>query len=350
MRIAAATRGVLSRVGGRLLSNLANYGTAIGLGYKLSGLGSILVFHEIHEDPDAELRAGCSSRAFENLINMMRQSGTDFVTMDEALLRIGDKEPKPFVTVTFDDGYRDTYERALPVLERLNVPFTIYVPTHAVTRELYAWWLGLRTLFKKQDVVTIDAMNQRFSCFDMSSKIASLRAVTNWVGEDFRRKDSLRHIFKSNGISLEALSAEYFLDSQALRELADRPLAEIGGHTTSHAALSILSRDDMEAEMSKNRDFLENLTGREVSHFAYPYGNDEACGDREFSAAERLGFKSGATATNRSIGRGSSKYALPRLNLTGRFWTNSAERLAGFRYAKSAALGSHNVSAERKLL
>jgi peptidoglycan/xylan/chitin deacetylase (PgdA/CDA1 family) len=322
-----ARRSVLSRIGGRLLSNLTNRGRAIGVAYKLSGLGSILVFHEIHDDPDAELRVGCSSRAFENLINIMRQSGMDFVTMDEAMLRIDEKKPTPFVTVTFDDGYRGTYERALPVLERLNVPFTIYVPTHAVTRELYAWWLGLRMLFKKQDVVTIDAMNQRFSCFDMRAKIAALRIVTNWVGKDFRPKDALRQTFESNGISLEALSDKYFLNSEELRELAHRPLAVIGAHTTSHAALSLLSREDMEAEMSDNRDFLQNLTGKEVSHFAYPYGTDEACGDREFSAAERLGFKSGATAINRSIGHRSSKYALPRLDLTGRIWTSSAGRL-----------------------
>jgi len=349
MRIVAAGRSGLSRIGGLLLSNLINQGTAMGLGYKLSGLGSILVFHEIHDDADAELHVGCSSRALEYLINIIRQSGTDFVTMDETLLRIDDKQAKPFVTVTFDDGYRDTYERAAPVLERLNVPFTIYVPTHAVTRELYAWWLGLRMLFKNQDVVTIDAMNRRFSCFDLKSKIAALRIVTNWVGEDFRLKDALRQTFKSNDISLEALSDKYFLNAEELRELAHRPLVTIGAHTTSHAALSILSLEDMEAEMSDNRDFLENLIGSEVSQFAYPYGTDKACGVREFSAAKRLGFKSAATATNRSIGHGSSKHALPRLNLTGRFWTSSADWTAPV--TRSPPLRAFTApSAERKFL
>jgi peptidoglycan/xylan/chitin deacetylase (PgdA/CDA1 family) len=326
--MAAAAYGALNGMGGRLLANLANRATGIGLSYKLSGLGSILVFHEIQDDLDAELQVGCSSRAFENLIKIALERGVDFVTMDEALLRIDDRRPGPFVTVTFDDGYRNTYERALPVLERLNVPFTLYVPTHAVTRELYAWWLGLRMLFKQQDVVTIEAINQRFLCADMRSKIAALRTVTNQVAEDFRLKDALRETFKSNGISLEAVSDKYFLDTEELRALARRSLAVIGAHTTSHAALSTLSREDMEAEMSDNREFLENLIGREVSHFAYPYGTDKACGDREFAAAGRLGFKSGATAANRPIGRASSKHALPRLDLTGPFWANRAERLA----------------------
>ena len=81
---------------------------------------------------------------------------------------------------------------------------------------------------------------------------------------------------------------------------------------------------ELQAEMSDNRDYLENLIGSEVSHFAYPYGTDKA-GAREFYAAKRLGFNSAATATSRSIGDGSGKYALPRLNLTGRFWTSNAD-------------------------
>jgi peptidoglycan/xylan/chitin deacetylase (PgdA/CDA1 family) len=347
--IAAAGQVVLSRLGGRFLAHLSYQSTLIALSHKLSGLGSILVFHEIHDDPDAELQTGCSSRVLENLVKMIREVGIDLVTMDEALLRMDDRRSKPFVTVTFDDGYRDTYKCALPILQRLNVPFTIYVPTHAVTRELYAWWLGLRILFKERDVVTIDAMNQRFSCFDIASKVTALRTVTTWVGHDFRLKDTLRKTFTSNGISLEALSDKYFLNCEELRELARRPLAEVGAHSTSHAALSTLAREDMEAEMSANRDFLENLIERKVSHFAYPYGTDQACGDREFAAARRLGFISGTTTTNRSIDHGSSKYALPRLNLTGRFWTTRAERLGLTRDSRPPAPSRHNVSAERNL-
>ena len=82
---------------------------------------------------------------------------------------------------------------------------------------------------------------------------------------------------------------------------------------------------ELQTEMSDNRDFLESLIGSKVSDFAYPYGTDKARGVRELYAAKWLGFKSAATATNRSIGHGSSKHALPRLNQVGRFWTSSAD-------------------------
>jgi hypothetical protein len=82
---------------------------------------------------------------------------------------------------------------------------------------------------------------------------------------------------------------------------------------------------ELQAEMSDNRDFLENLIGSGVSHFPFPYGTDKARGVRELYAGKRLRFKSAATATIRSLDDGSSKAALPRLSLTGRFWTSRAD-------------------------
>jgi hypothetical protein len=70
---------------------------------------------------------------------------------------------------------------------------------------------------------------------------------------------------------------------------------------------------------------------------------------REFYAAKRLGFKSAGTATNRSIGQGGGKHASPRLNLTGRFWTSSADWTAPV--TRSPPLRAFTAaSAERKFL
>jgi peptidoglycan/xylan/chitin deacetylase (PgdA/CDA1 family) len=49
-----------------------------------------------------------------------------------------------YAVLTFDDGYRDNVSMALPILERHNAPFLIYVPTGGPARTLQAWWLGLR--------------------------------------------------------------------------------------------------------------------------------------------------------------------------------------------------------------
>ena len=263
------------------------------LGRRLGGLGVILLLHEIHDSVEAELGTGCSATQLAELVEGLRRDGWEIVDLDEAVRRIKHgAAARPFAVLTFDDGYRDSLTRALPVLERLQAPFTVYVPTGAVTRELYAWWLALRPLFRSRDDVIVECMGRRFACADLPSKIAALREVGDWVHRDYRRKFELRPTFATYGISLPALADDYFLNSEELRTLARHPLVTIGAHTTSHAALSTLDRDDVRREMTDNKAYLERLLGETIVHFAYPYGDPRACGAREAEVARELAFTS----------------------------------------------------------
>jgi len=280
-----------------LVSLLRRSRLASPLRERLGGAGVILVLHEIHDDLACELMTGCSPSLLTVVVNSLRRDGWDIVGLDEALRRIAHGvATTPFAVLTFDDGYRDTLSRALPVLERLQAPFTVYVPTGAVTRELYAWWLALRALFRSREAVAIECMGRRFECSDLAGKIAALKAAAGWVHQDYRRKFELMPTFAAYGISPAALAEEYFLDSDELRALARHPLVTIGAHTTSHAALSTLEPGQARCEMADNKIYLERLLGADVTHFAYPYGDPRACGSREAEIAHELGFASAVTA------------------------------------------------------
>ena len=127
------------------------------------------------------------------------------------------------------------------------------MPTGAVTRELYAWWLALRALFRSHEAVAIECMGRRFECSDLAGKIAALKAAASWVHQDYRRKFQLVPTFAAHGISPAALAEEYFLDCDELRALARHPLVTIGAHTTSHAALSTLEPGQARCEMADNK-------------------------------------------------------------------------------------------------
>src|SRR6202022_3312562 len=106
---------------------------------RLGGAGVILLLHEIHDDLARELMTGCPPSLLTVVVNGLRRDGWDIVGLDEALRRIAHGvAATPFAVLTFDDGYRDTLSRALPILERLQAPFTGFVPTRALTRELHA--------------------------------------------------------------------------------------------------------------------------------------------------------------------------------------------------------------------
>jgi peptidoglycan/xylan/chitin deacetylase (PgdA/CDA1 family) len=176
---------------------------------------------------------------------------------------------------------------------------------------MQSWWLGLRKLFLLRDNVTIDALSRRFHCSDFRSKLSALEEVQRWVHQDYRRAALLAPTFKQTGISLAALNDAYFLDERELSILARHPLASIGGHTTSHAALATLDQSSARAELADNRSYLENLLQLPVRHVAYPYG---AFGPREEQLANDVGFQTAVTTRHaRLYDHKVNQFALPRV-------------------------------------
>jgi peptidoglycan/xylan/chitin deacetylase (PgdA/CDA1 family) len=260
---------------------------------------------------------GASVSLFEYSLNWLRREGWSIVSLDECLEKLaGNDRSGRYAILTFDDGYRDNVSVALPILERHNAPFMMYVPTGAPTRSMQSWWLGLRKLFLLRDKVTIDALGRQFHCSDIRTKRSALTVVLQWVHNDYRRSVMLAPTFRKNGISLAALNDAYFLDECELSILARHPLASIGAHTTSHAPLATLDEASARAELADNRRYLENLLQLPVRHLAYPYGN---CGPREEHLANEVGFQTAVTTRQaRLYDHKVNHFALPRIGFDSR--------------------------------
>ena len=144
------------------------------------------------------------------MIQWLRRAGWDIVTLDEAVDRLQDfAQLRRFAVITFDDGYRDI-TRALPMLRREQAPFTAYIPTGALTRDLFAWWLGLRELFRVNDKVEIPFLGRTFHCADLPQKRAALSALTRWAHDNFGHVSHLSSVFAKYDISLESLMRTVF--------------------------------------------------------------------------------------------------------------------------------------------
>lgn len=284
---------------------------------RYAGCGSLLMFHEVQDEVPVGLTGGISPHFLEDLLTWLRAQRWSFVSLSDVLSWQA-SPPERFVCLTFDDGYRDFLVGALPVLERHGAPFVVYIPTGAITRDLYAWWLGLRELLLRNDVVDIDAMGTRFACSDLAQKIKAYRTISSWIGQDYRRQLTLAPAFVAAGLSLRELNERYYLSECNLKALSRHPLATIGGHTSSHAALSTLELEDARLEIAENRRFLENLVQKPVVDLAYPYGDENACGPREGMLAVSEGFRSAVTTRNGQIWpqHKNSPFALPRIGIS----------------------------------
>ena len=164
----------------------------------------------------------------ERAIIAMRAVGIDFVSMDEVKNRIVQGcRGKRFAALTFDDGYRDNVALALPVLQRLDVPATIYVTTAAPDRTLDVWWLRLEEGLRRRRAVSvdIDGRTQHFSLASADERAAAYRRLVTWIHDDIERnKAFVDEILRPSLISDEVLCEAYFLGWDELRKLSSNPL------------------------------------------------------------------------------------------------------------------------------
>ncbi|MGH2348587.1 MAG: polysaccharide deacetylase family protein [bacterium] len=182
---------------------------------------------------------------------------------------------RPRVALTFDDGYQSWYEVAAPILEEFSVPAVFFV---------CSGFIGLRG-----------------------------PAAAAFCAQRLRRKTVLEP-----------------LDAGQLRDLAARPLLEIGSHTVTHPDLGAVTDPAvLESEIGGDRRRLEDWTGRPVRWFAYPFGQRENTSAAASVYLERQGFEGAFTIVPAFV-EGADRFAIGRdsLDLTAPLWSWRA-RLAG---------------------
>mgnify|MGYP003886498345 CR=1 FL=1 len=255
------------------------------------GRGAILMFHEVHSDPLKAAFYGCTTLQLDMILKALRSWDIDLIGAHELLPRLQSDNPRQFVLITFDDGYRDNLYNALPILQKYNAPALINVPTGAVTRDLYCWWLALRDLFMTRDELRVGAQEGRHIVLSSAEKrLSEYAAVNGWLAEDFTRAFQLKELFEDEGVDFSGLCEEAFLDEAGLKQLAADPLITIGAHTVTHRSLAALSETEVHEELLCNKQYLEGLLDTPVQHLAYPFGGAGQCGIREAKSAKDIGF------------------------------------------------------------
>lgn len=324
------------------------------VGQRYGGIGTIFTLHSVVEDPENYLFDGnhISVAFLETFVCWARRKGLEFLSLDDVLERLnsGMHRSRPrFVALTFDDGYADNLLNALPVLERYEVPFTVYVTTQMITREVYFWWRGLQKIFIEHDEVDIEPTGRRFNCQLLGQKVAAYRETKGWIRRDvMARAPLLKTTFAKYGISLTDLLDNDALSEEQVRQLAAHPLATIGGHTTSHPELAKVPEEDARREITENRAYLQNVTGAAVDHFAYPFGGRAACDAREERLVSEIGFRSATTTRTGNIfpEHRSRPFALPRIYFSGNreYLSFMAMQMGGLRQLIDSRLGDPVVT------
>ncbi len=314
----------------------------------MRGIGAILMLHHVRPRRADPFRPNglleITPEFLEALIIRLRKLGYDIVAIDEALRRLetADTRPqKPFVALTFDDGYRDNRDHALPILERHACPFTLYVTPGFADRSARLWWLELEEAIRRSLRIEVAAGGEALDL--PAGTLKEKRAAWDAIYMRLRQGDErqllavLDLLCAASSIDRAALVAGVCMDWDEIVALNRHPLVTIGAHTMTHPRLAKLDAAAMIDEMGRSRETIEARIGCPVRHFAYPVGDPTSAGPREFAAARTLGFASAVTTRPGLLFAEHATHlaALPRLSVNGDWQdlTNIEVLLSGAAFA-----------------
>ncbi len=288
----------------------------------------VLRYHSVSEPGEAsEAYRGAGIAVPPALFERQMRYLRDFyqvVTLDHLIecSSAGTPFPARAVAITFDDGYRDNYANALPVLESLGLPATVYVTTDAIGDGWRFWISRLRFVLLRTREPRIEL--PELGIVDLSSRSARQAAVHRVTLALKRlavaaRDEQLSRVSDAAGVPRPADAAGWMMNWPELRLMADAGI-EIGAHSRTHPILTRLEPDQARAEIAGSREALERGLDRPVSHFAYPNGGGIVNHDDAVAALVReTGLRSAATSVEGPLRLGADPFRLNRVAVSERY-------------------------------
>ena len=253
---------------------------------QLQGAGVILMLHRVLASDDAaglphrnELCVG--PKAFEHLLGWLKKH-FDSVSLMEILQPGKVRSDRPKITLTFDDGWRDNALNAFPLLQKYQVPASIFLSTDFIGSRQRFWWESIgETLWGSH------GERARKQLIDCLQQIGRPLPVPFDELEVERRSLALLHFLQSlktlSPQDLNRLTDEcpdeslpQALDWHQVRSLESSGLVRFGPHGASHAILTGLDDQRLHEELSRSRDALLNGCNRPLPVYCYPNGDNDA--------------------------------------------------------------------------
>ena len=251
------------------------------------------------------------------------QNNYDIVSLDEALE--GERGERPRAVITFDDGDRGLYEYLLPVLQETPVPVTLYIATEQFETGRPFWFDRVVNALQGPGQITIDGVGSwHLPGGGGKDHWAVLGPILNALKRlDPAMRDEAADAVAAQGQPATGPETLGPMSLEQLQTLGKTPGVTIGAHTHGHELLDQIPMEAARASVARSRELLQEWTGQEVRHFAFPNGNHTPA---LRGMTRDLGFASATILEERTAPKDSDPFALPRISV-GRYDAPARVRL-----------------------
>lgn len=322
------------------LRTLARRGRA-ALKRRLTARGLILIYHRVTEAPGDPWRLCVTPEHFADQLEMLRGLGLRIVPVRQLAQEVAAGAPaRGSIAVSFDDGYSDNLHLARPLLERFDVPATLFATSGYIGSCDEFWWDVLERIFLEPGELppvlelAINGQTYRWE-FGNDAKLALGRsdALREWA--PFKPSPTVRHrvhdelwellvrcapaergriiahLLDWAGLPRTARETHRTLTEEELRRLARDDLVEIGAHSINHPGLGAMSKPVREQEITGSKAQLETILGKPVRGFSYPQGRSSLEVQEE---ARHAGYDYACGSVYEAVTARSPVFHLPRVS------------------------------------
>ncbi|WP_070156343.1 polysaccharide deacetylase family protein [Sphingobium phenoxybenzoativorans] len=240
------------------------------------------------------------------------------------------------IAVTFDDAYVDNLTAALPIIEKYEIPITIFAVSQTLGRRREFWWDALTRAILESATLPVSLtlkLGEDVREFAIDDRPEDRALAQNWVAdEDGPRTDREKlyvelwnaivllppeaqdlvtdEILLWAGASLKGPESRYPATREELSGHAGHPLLHIGSHTRTHRSLPDLSLAEQAEEIEGGHRDLEETIGARIDRFSYPFGRLNSSAKK---LVEALGVDVACTSAVSAATSTMDRLALPRL-------------------------------------
>jgi len=268
--------------------------------------GMILLYHRVATLPRDPQMLAVQPKHFEKQMIWLRANRQPMHLHDLAARARDGRLPRHAVAVTFDDGYADNLHEALPILERHDMPATVFIATAHLASPREMWWDRLdAALLRDQDAgwhVLGDEDNARQRGYRTACEALRPLPVTE---RDARVEDIAGHF--------PPRPTHRLLGADEIAQLAQHPLITVAAHTHDHPQLSALPLEQQREQIQRSRRILEEITDDAVTAFSYPYGSRSAYTAGTVALVADLGFDLACSNFPGVVTRTTNRHQLPRV-------------------------------------
>ena len=279
---------------------------------------SIVLYHRVPQEPDELLYGEENAHFFDTQIRYL-SNHFNVLPLHEAVQRLQENTlPNRAACITFDDGYANNVEVALPILQKYGVVATFFIATGFINGGMM-WNDKVIELIRRAPGPLLNLADIGFGEYKIDTLAQRQKALFTLVEkfkylpheEKYTRLEQLCHLIPVS------LPQNFMMNAAQIQQLHQAGM-EIGGHTTNHPILTRIDHDKAYTEIESGKKLLEDIIQAPVRLFAYPNGKPERDYSTEHVAIlKEIGFDAAVSTAWGAATKDTDIYQLPRFTPWG---------------------------------